>query len=127
MRFASAPPGAPGRIARLFAASDPQTLRQIFEASAGLAHSTKNYRPNRRAFKDLVAPYLQDTRVTQDVDGNRPPVSHQDAPQILQGQQRQVPKPQFHHALQDFHAVLDSSFVLWRTGAGRISTHAIVI
>lgn len=69
-------PGAPERIFRLFAASDPQTLRQIFEASAGLAQGTTNYCPNRRAFKDLVAPYLQDTRLTQDVNGNGPPVSH---------------------------------------------------
>lgn len=69
-------PGAPERIARLFAASDPQTLRQIFEASTGLTQSRKNYCPNRRTFKDLVAPYLQDARLTQDVNGNGPPVSH---------------------------------------------------
>lgn len=69
-------PGAPERIARLFAASDPQTLRRIFEASAGLAQSRKSYCPNRSALKDLVAPYLQDTRLTQDVNGNGPPVSH---------------------------------------------------
>lgn len=69
-------PGAPERIARLFAASDPQTLRMIFTASAARAQNLRNYCPNRRAFKDLVAPYLQDERLTKDVNGDGPPVSH---------------------------------------------------
>ena len=69
-------PGAQERINRLFAASDPQTLRRIFQGTAVLVKVRKTYCTDREALKELVAPYLQDVRKTHDVNGPGPAVSH---------------------------------------------------
>lgn len=68
-------PDGPERLARLFAKSGAQDLRNIFTEMWG-KHVRGGYCLQPETIRQLVRPYLGDNRKTVDVYGDGPPVSH---------------------------------------------------
>lgn len=67
-------PAGPERLARLFAKSSAQDLRNIFTEMRG-KHRRGGYCLSAEIIKDLVRPYVMDHRKTADISGDGPPVS----------------------------------------------------
>jgi hypothetical protein len=66
---------AEARIAHYLATATGPELRVEFERQAGLAQKNALFLP-ASALERLVRPYINDGRVTHEVDGDGPPVSH---------------------------------------------------
>lgn len=67
--------GASERMATLLTRGDAPRLRMLFTQMAASLSRGDAYLP-RGVIRTLVEPYLNDSRVTHDVDGDGPPVSH---------------------------------------------------
>ncbi len=65
----------PQRLAKLFAKSDAQFLRNTFTQII-YQHARGDYCIQENIIAELVQPYLKDTRKTNDVNDFGPPVSH---------------------------------------------------